>query len=77
MHVLSEVHCYQDHRRWKSSETLSSLKVLATHFQQALSRYLGIAVSSDVVSFNFRKSLVSGHQMTCRSSQGLALSLGL
>ena len=53
------------------------IKGLVTNFQQAWSRDLGKALSSDVFYFTSRKSLLSGHQMTCRSSQGLALSLGV
>jgi len=34
-------------------------------------------VSSDVICFSSRKSILSGHHMICRSSQGLVLSLGV
>ena len=45
--------------------------------QQAWNGYFGKDVSSDVICFNSGKSWLSGHQMMCRSSQGLALSLSV
>ena len=36
-----------------------------------------VVVSSDVICFSLGKSLFSGHQMMCRSSQDLALALGV
>ena len=40
-----------------------------------LSRHLRKVVSSDVICFNSRKPLLSGHQSAYRSGQGLVLSL--
>ena len=51
------------------------IKGLVANFQQAWSGYLGKAISSDLVCFSSEKFLFSGHQMKCRSSQGLTLSL--
>ena len=50
-------------------------KIWQTNFWQAWSNYLGKAVPSDVVCFNSGSYLLSGHQMTCRSTQGVLLSL--
>lgn len=51
-------------------------KYLLTNLHQSWSRYLGKAVSSNAIS-NSEKSLLSGHQIVCRSSQGLVLSSGV
>ena len=53
------------------------IKGLVTNFQQACSRYLGKAISSDVICFSTGKPLLSGRQMMCRSIQFSALSLGV
>ena len=50
------------------------IKILVAHFQQALSRCLGKAISSNVC-LNSSKSLLSGQQMICRSGQDLVFSL--
>ena len=69
--------CYQDHKHWRSSECYVIIKGLVTNFRQAWPGYLEKAVSSDVICSNSGKSLLSGHQMICRSSQGLELSLSV
>ena len=50
------------------------IKILVANFQQALSRCLGKALSSNVC-LNSSKSLLSGQQMICRSGQDLVFSL--
>lgn len=53
--------CYQDYRHWRSSEvSWSSLKVWQASFQQTQPDYLGKAISSNIVCFNSRESLLSG-----------------
>ena len=42
-----------------------------------LPRYIGKAISSDVVWYNAKKSLLLVIQMMCRSSKGLELFLGV
>lgn len=49
-------------------------KVLGINFQQARSVYLGKASIPDVVCF-IPGTLISGHQVTCRSSLGSLLSM--
>lgn len=53
----------------------SSSKVWQINSPQAQFRYLGKAVSPEIVCFNFRKCLLSSHQLIGKSTQGFVLSL--
>lgn len=67
--------CYQDQDIGDHLKCYVIIRSLATNFQKAWSGYPGKAVSLDVLCFNSGKTLLSGQQMPCMSSQGLVLSL--